>query len=324
MNTEIILKIQSAIVASNIDDVAASVKAEIAKIKTDLQTDEDFAAAEQQVKDFKNAEDAIKEARDAALSEAQDVRKLLDTTDEIIALLAQTRLALDKQVKAQKTKVKEEITSRTRDGIHKALAGCDARLQAAMRKVLRIDELDGVLTEATKGKKTLAGLEKGCAEVLANWTALIGKTEAYMQARYAQIPTDRLHLFADLDDLLTLEKGFEDAIAARIAAEDERQAAERARIEAEAKAKAEAEARARIEAEAREREQARAETAPVAEQKPVEQEQQNVTPQPLPQGDAEQADYIITLHCTLDQAKAIAKRIKDAYPQQFVKLKKGA
>ena len=323
MNTEIILKIQSAIVASNIDDVAASVKAEIAKIKTALQTDEDFAAAEQQVKDFKAAEDAIKSAQEAALSEAADVKKLMDTTSEIIDLLAKTRLALDKQVKAQKAKVKEEIISVARDGIQRALAGCDARLQPAMRKVLRIDELDGVLAEATKGKKTLAGLEKGCAEVLANWTALIGKTEAYMQARYAQIPTDRLHLFADLDDLLTLEKGFEDAIAARIAAEDERQAAERALIEAEAKAKAEAEARARIEAEAREREQARAETAPVAEQKPVEQEQQNVTPQPLPQGDAEQADYIITLHCTLDQAKAIAKHIKDAYPQAFQKLKRG-
>ena len=154
MNTEIILKTQSAIVASNIDDVAASVRAEVAKVNTDLKTDEDFATAEQQVKDLKGrsprgSANAIKEARDAALSEAQDVRKLLDTTDEIIALLAQTRLALDKQVKAQKAKVKEEITSRTRDGIHKALAGCDARLQAAMRKVLRIDELDGVLTEAT-------------------------------------------------------------------------------------------------------------------------------------------------------------------------------
>lgn len=311
MNTEIILKIQSAIVASNIDDVAASVKAEIAKIKTDLQTDEDFAAAEQQVKDFKNAEDAIKEARDAALSEAQDVRKLLDTTDEIIALLAQTRLALDKQVKAQKAKVKEEITSRTRDGIHKALAGCDARLQAAMRKVLRIDELDGVLTEATKGKKTLAGLEKGCAEVLANWTALIGKTEAYMQARYAQIPTDRLHLFADLDDLLTLEKGFEDAIAARIAAEDERQAAEKARIEAEAAAKAEAELREKIAAE----ERAKAGTVATTEPQPM----------PEPTHDEPVLEYIITIkmQTTLTNAKAIANNLKNSLRAE-IKLNRGA
>ena len=311
MNTEIILRISSQIVASNIDDVAASVRSEIAKVNTDLKTDEDFAAAEQQVKDFKNAEDAIKEARDAALSEAQDVRKLLDTTDEIIALLAQTRLALDKQVKAQKAKVKEEITSRTRDGIHKALAGCDARLQAAMRKVLRIDELDGVLAEATKGKKTLAGLEKGCAEVLANWTALIGKTEAYMQARYAQIPTDRLHLFADLDDLLTLEKGFEDAIAARIAADDERQAAEKARIEAEAAAKAEAELREKIAAE----ERAKAGTAATTEPQPM----------PEPTHDEPVLEYIITvkMNTTLTNAKAVANNLKNSLRAE-IKLNRGA
>lgn len=308
---EIILKIQSAIVASNIDDVAASVRAEIAKVNTDLKTDEDFATAEQQVKDFKNAEDAIKEARDAALSEAQDVRKLLDTTDEIIALLAQTRLALDKQVKAQKAKVKEEITSRTRDGIHKALAGCDVRLRAAMRKVLRIDELDGVLAEAAKGKKTLAGLEKGCAEVLANWTTLIGKTEAYMQARYAQIPADRLHLFADLDDLLALDSGFEDAIAARIAADDERQAAEKARIAAEAAAKAEAELREKIAAE----ERAKAGTAATTEPQPM----------PEPTHDEPVLEYIITvkMNTTLTNAKAIANNLKNSLRAE-IKLNRGA
>lgn len=308
---EIILKIQSAIVASNIDDVAASVRAEIAKVNTDLKTDEDFATAEQQVKDFKNAEDAIKEARDAALSEAQDVRKLLDTTDEIIELLAQTRLALDKRVKAQKTKVKEEITSRTREGINKALAGCDVRLRAAMRKVLRIDELDGVLAEATKGKKTLAGLEKGCAEVLANWTALIGKTEAYMQARYAQIPADRLHLFADLDDLLALDSGFEVAIAARIAADDERQAAEKARIAAEAAAKAEAELREKIAAE----ERAKAGTAATTEPQPM----------PEPTHDEPVLEYIITvkMNTTLTNAKAIANNLKNSLRAE-IKLNRGA
>ena len=311
MNTEIILRISSQIVASNIDDVAASVRAEVAKINTDLKTDEDFAIAEQQVKDFKAAEDAFKAALDAALAEAADVKKLLDTTHEIIALLADTRLALDKQVKAQKAKVKEEITSRTREGIHKALAGCDARLQAAMRKVLRIDELDGVLAEATKGKKTLAGLEKGCAEVLANWTVLIGKTEAYMQARYAQIPTERLHLFADLDDLLTLEKGFEDAIAARIAAEDERQAAEKARIEAEAAAKAEAELREKIAAE----ERAKAGTAATTEPQPM----------PEPTHDEPVLEYIITvkMNTTLTNAKAIANNLKNSLRAE-IKLNRGA
>ena len=313
MNTEIILKIQSAIVASNIDDVAASVRAEIAKVNTDLKTDEDFATAEQQVKDFKAAEDAIKAAQEAALSEAADVKKLMDTTSEIIDLLAKTRLALDKQVKAQKAKVKEEIIGTARDGIHRALAGCDIRLQAAMRKVLRIDELDGVPAEATKGKKTLAGLEKGCAEVLANWTALIGKTEAYLQARYAQIPADRLHLFADIDDLLALDSGFEDAIAARIAAEDERQAAEKARIEAEAAAKAEAELREKIVAEERAKAAAETQPAPAIE----------TMPEPTPGEPV--LEYIITIkmNTTLTNAKAIANNLKNSL-RADIKLCRGA
>lgn len=313
MNTEIILRISSQIVASNIDDVAASVRAEIAKVNTDLKTDEDFAIAEQQVKDFKAAEDAFKAALDAALAEAADVKKLMDTTSEVIDLLAKTRLALDKQVKAQKAKVKEEIIGTARDGIHRALAGCDARLQPAMRKVLRIDDLDGVLAEATKGKKSLAGLEKATNEVLANWTALIGKTEAYMKARYAQIPADRLHLFADLDDLLALDSGFEDAIAARIAAEDERQVAEKSRLEAEAAAKAEAELREKIAAEERAKAAAETQPAPAIE----------TMPEPTPGEPV--LEYIITIkmNTTLTNAKAVATNLKNSL-RADIKLCRGA
>lgn len=314
MNTEIILRISSQIIASNIDDVAASVRAEIAKVNTDLKTDDDFATAEQQVKDFKAAEDAFKEALDAALSEAADVKKLMDTTSGIIDLLAKTRLALDKQVKAQKAKVKEEIIGVARDGIQRALAGCDARLQPAMRKVLHIDDLDGVLAEATKGKKSLAGLEKATNEVLANWTALIGKTEAYMKARYAQIPADRLHLFADLDDLLTLDSGFEDAIAARIAAEDERQAAEKARIEAEAAAKAETELREKIAAE----ERAKAAETPTAPTDTIQTMPEATPGEPV-------LEYIITIkmQTTLTNAKAVATNLKNSL-RADIKLCRGA
>ncbi len=323
MNTEIILKIQSAIVASNIDDVAASVKAEIAKINTDLQTDEDFAVAEKQVKELKEAETAIKAAKEAALADAEDVRKLLSTADEIAALLAETRLTLDKQVKAAKERVKADITGRCREALLAQINKADERIAATLRLVCTPTEINADIDAAVKGKKTASGIETACATVLQTWTDKIAEQEKKLVARYEKIPADKLHLFTDISTVLTA--GDIDAlIAERLAAEDERQAAEKARIEAEAKAKAEAEARARIEAEAREREQARAETPP-AEQKPVAQEQQPEASQPLPQDNgAEQTDYIITLHCALDQAKAIAKRVKDAYPQQFVKLKKGA
>lgn len=320
----LILNVKTDIISQNVADFATQVKTYLAGINTVLKTDDDFAQAEADCKDLKAIEDNTRAAIKAVLEGNADVAQLVATAEASAEELRTTRLQLEKLVKAQKAQVRADIIARTKHAIHTQIDVADETIRPALRKVLRVAELDGILDEAAKGKKTLAGLEKGCATVLADWTALIQKSADYLAKRYAHIPADRLHLFADLADVLAMNSGFEETVAARIAAADERQTAERARIEAEAKAKAEAEARARIEAEAREREQARAETAPVAEQKPVEQEQQNVTPQPLPQDNAEQADYIITLHCTLDQAKAIAKRVKDAYPQQFVKLKKGA
>lgn len=321
---DLILNVKTNVVAQNVADFSAQIKAYLAGINTVLKTDDDFAQAEADCKDLKAIEDNTRAAIKAVLEGNADVAQLVATAEASAEELRTTRLQLEKLVKAQKAQVRADIIARTKNAIHAQIDVADETIRPALRKVLRVAELDGILDEAAKGKKTLAGLEKGCATVLADWTALIQKSADYLAKRYAHIPADRLHLFADLADVLAMNSGFEETVAARIVADDERQTAERARIEAEARAKAEAETRVRIEAEAREREQARAETAPVADQKPVEQEQQNVTPQPLPQGDAEQADYIITLHCTLDQAKAIAKHIKDTYPQQFVKLKKGA
>lgn len=321
---DLILNVKTNVVAQNVADFSAQIKAYLAGINTVLKTDDDFAQAEADCKDLKAIEDNTRAAIKAVLEGNADVAQLVATAEASAEELRTTRLQLEKLVKAQKAQVRADIIARTKNAIHAQIDVADETIRPALRKVLRVAELDGILDEAAKGKKTLAGLEKGCATVLADWTALIQKSADYLAKRYAHIPADRLHLFADLADVLAMNSGFEETVAARIVADDERQTAERARIEAEAREKAEAETRVRIEAEAREREQARAETAPVADQKPVEQEQQNVTPQPLPQGDAEQADYIITLHCTLDQAKTIAKHIKDTYPQQFVKLKKGA
>ena len=320
---DLILNVKTDIISQNVADFATQVKTYLAGINTVLKTDDDFARAEADCKDLKAIEDNTRAAIKAVLEGNADIAKLVATAEASAEELRTTRLQLEKLVKAQKAQVRADIIARTKNAIQAQIDAADETIRPALRKVLRVAELDGILDEAAKGKKTLAGLEKGCATVLADWTALIQKSADYLGKRYAHIPADRLHLFPDLADVLAMNSGFEETVAARIAADDERQAAERARIEAAAKAKAEAEARARIEADAREREQARAETAPVAEQKPVEQEQQNVTPQPLPQDNAEQADYIITLHCTLDQAKAIAKRVKDAYPQAFQKLKRG-
>lgn len=298
---EIILKISSQVVASNLDDFAASVKAEIAKIKTDLQTDEDFAVAEKQVKELKEAESAIKAAKEAALADAEDVRKLLATADEIAALLAETRLTLDKQVKAAKERVKADITGRCREALLAQINKADTRIAATLRLVCTRNEIDADIDAAAKGKKTASGIETACATVLQTWTDKIAEQEKKLVARYEKIPADKLHLFTDISTVLTA--GDIDAlIAERLAADEARQAAERERIEARAKAEARAEAEAR------------------------EQEQTPPTPQTTPQDEGEQGeqgDYRIIIRASLERAKAIASLVKERFPQQFIALKKG-
>lgn len=296
---EIILKIQSAIVASNIDDVAASVRAEIAKVNTDLKTDEDFAVAEKQVKELKEAEVAIKAAKEAALADAEDVRKLLATADEIAALLAETRLTLDKQVKVAKERVKADITGRCREALLAQINKADTRIAATLRLVCTQTEINADIDAAAKGKKTASGIETACATVLQTWTDRISDQERKLVARYEKIPADKLHLFSDISTVLTA--GDIDAlIAERLAADEARQAAEKARIEAAAKA--EAEARAKAEAP----------------------EQIETTPQIPPQEEGEAEDYRIVIHASLVRAKDIARLVKERYPKQFVALKKGA
>lgn len=295
---EIILKINSQVVASNLDDFAASVKAEIAKIKTDLTTDEDFAAAERQVKELKEAEAAIKAAKEAALADAEDVRKLLTTADEIAALLAETRLTLDKQVKAAKERVKGEITGRCREALLAQINKADERIAATLRLVCTQTEINADIDAAAKGKKTASGIETACATVLQTWTDKIAEQEKKLVARYEKIPADKLHLFTDISTVLTA--GDIDAlIAERLAADEARQAAEKARIEAAAKA--EAEARAKAEAP----------------------EQTETAPQIPPQEEGEAEDYRIVIHASLECAKDIARLVKERYPKQFVALKKG-
>ena len=296
---EIILKINSQVVASNLDDFAANVKAEIAKINTDLTTDEDFAAAERQVKELKEAEAAIKAAKEAALADAEDVRKLLATADEIAAMLAETRLTLDKQVKAAKERVKGEITGRCREALLAQINKADERIAATLRLVCTQTEINADIDAAAKGKKTASGIETACATVLQTWTDKIAEQEKKLVARYEKIPADKLHLFSDISTVLTA--GDIDAlIAERLAADEARQAAEKARIEAAAKA--EAEARAKAEAP----------------------EQTGTAPQIPPQEEGEAEDYRIVIHASLARAKDIARLVKERYPKQFVALKKGA
>ena len=78
-------------------------------IKTDLQTDADFADAERTVKWCKEVEDRLDAAKQHALSQTASIDDLFRTIDAIKEEARQKRLTLDKLVKAEKENRKAEI-----------------------------------------------------------------------------------------------------------------------------------------------------------------------------------------------------------------------
>src|SRR5690606_7791397 len=81
----------------------------VSAINKDLQTDEDFADAEQTEKWCGDVEKKLDAAKEHALAQTQSIDELFRTTDDIREQFRRTRLDLDKLVKARKEAIRGEI-----------------------------------------------------------------------------------------------------------------------------------------------------------------------------------------------------------------------
>lgn len=106
---QLIIKLTGEIQQSNFDEWKIQLITQIQATKTELTTDEDFVIATRQVKSFKAAEDSLKEAKRTAIDQATDIRKLFAAIDEISEAARQARLSLERQIKARKLEIKNEL-----------------------------------------------------------------------------------------------------------------------------------------------------------------------------------------------------------------------
>src|SRR5699024_10783978 len=103
------IELTGMVTASNLAEVREQALAVFKSINRDLKTDEDFANAEKTVKWCGDIEKKLDAAKDHALSQTASISELFSTLDQIKAEARETRLALDKQVKAQKEERKRTI-----------------------------------------------------------------------------------------------------------------------------------------------------------------------------------------------------------------------
>lgn len=149
----LVLDITSQITNSNFDEWKTDLLALIQSANIELKTPEQFALAKTQVAELKQKEKDLEAARMNAMEKATEVMGLFRAIEEISGTARETRLALDKQIKAQKETVRRNM-------IDEALAELRDQL-AGLHVIFLHNESDAILKtahahmeDAVKGKRS--------------------------------------------------------------------------------------------------------------------------------------------------------------------------
>lgn len=297
MNFELILSTESRVLSTNIPDFEKQADQFLSTLTVKFETDEDFAAAKEEVKTLKEVEDKIR----AAIKSAQsgEIAALITSAENIADRFRQERLARDKLVKLKESEIKENIVNTAFENISKVRYGYESDISIALERTMPKQDLLKRLHNATARRSTLATLTKAVQAEENLILAELAQESARLIARRKFLPVSYEHLFKDWLELITSNCDLKPIVEERIEMEERR---EQARI-----------AQAQAEAEQAKTEEAETERA-------VEKTQENVTAL----FDEPQQDFIISIRLnqiTKSQAIAIARGLKERFGDA-VKLNK--
>jgi len=178
-----------------------SALAVIDSVKTTLSTDQDFADAKKAVKWCGDVEEAVSVAKKQALSQTQSIDELFSSLDRISAHARETRLKVDKLVKAQELLVKTTIKQKAELALAEHIAGINRTLGQVALPNVHVD-----FAGAMKNKRTIASLQDAVDTELAR--AKIDAIQAADSIRLnltslAELAVDHAFLFSDVQQLVT-------------------------------------------------------------------------------------------------------------------------
>jgi predicted phage-related endonuclease len=230
------IELTGMVTASNLKVFERSALAVIDSVKTELTTDQDFADAKKAVKWCGDVEEAVAAAKKQALSQTATIDELFSSLDRVSAHARETRLKVDKLVKAQELLVKSNIKQKAEQALADHIAAINKTLGKVALPAVAADFLG-----AMKNKRTIASLQDAVDTELAR--AKIDASQAADCIRLnltslAELATDHSFLFSDIqqlvtkanDDLVTLIKF---RISEHEKAEEEKAEATRKRIREE-------------------------------------------------------------------------------------------
>ena len=242
MTTEfnLVLTTESKVLSTNIVEFEKQAEQFLATLTNKFETDDDFAAAKEEVKTLKEVEDKIR----AAIKSAQsgEIAALITSAENIAERFRQERLARDKLVKLKESEIKQNIINDALDEIVGIRGKYESSVSLALEQTMPKSAITKRIEEATKNKRTLDGLVKSVNAEKTLILAELAQESARITARLKMIPVAYEHLFRDALQLVAGTDDLEPIIAERVHAEQQRDAELKAKAEEEAKVKAEAQA----------------------------------------------------------------------------------
>ena len=299
MTTEfnLVLTTESKVLSTNIVEFEKQAEQFLSTLTSKFETDDDFAAAKEEVKTLKEVEDKIR----AAIKSAQsgEIAALITSAENIAERFRQERLARDKLVKLKESEIKENIVNTAFENISKVRYAYESDISIALERTMPKQDLLKRLHNSTARRSTLATLTKAVQTEENLILAELAQESARLIARRKLLPVSHEHLFKDWLELITSNCDLKPIVEERIQMEEQREQARIAQSQAEAeKAKAE---------------EAETESA-------VEKTQENLTAL----SDEPLQDFIISIRLnqiTKSQAIAIARGLKERFGDA-VKLNK--
>ena len=304
---DLILSTESRVLSTNIIDFEKQADQFLSTLTVKFETDEDFAAAKEEVKTLKEVEDKIRNS--IKLAQSGEIAKLIESAEKIAEKFREERLKRDKLVKSKESEIKENIVNTAFENISKVRYGYESDISIALERTMPKQDLLKRLHNATARRSTLATLQKAVQAEENLILAELAQESARLIARRKLLPVSHEHLFKDWLELITSNCDLKPIVEDRIQMEEQR---EQARI-AQAQAEAEKARIAQAQAEKAKTEEAETESA-------VEKTQENLTAL----SDEPQQDFIISIRLnqiTKSQAIAIARGLKERFGDA-VKLNK--
>ena len=244
------VQVEGRVVTSNMPAFKAAADQFLSRLPKaeELQTDQDFANADQAAKDCKDAEDNLQIVKAQAQSQAVSIDEAFRAIDSISEKIRAARLSLEKVVKAEKENRKAEIVRDSADQL-------TAHIRA-LRQRVGVDFQNPVVSfgDAIKGLKSLDSMRDKVSVALANAKIEANAIADRIEANRKTV--EDMSLFPDFAQVCTKEPDDFAALLAmrtnaRKEAEAKRLEAERERIRAEEQAKAQREANEKAAAEIR-------------------------------------------------------------------------